>query len=163
MKKLLTPFLILLFVVLVQETSAQARAGLGFVYGSEVEEFGFNFNGEYGINENISLNANISIFFIEDVPGVDNGFWTLNFDGHYYFQGGLSGFYGLAGLNIATATFEGEILGFPVDESSSELGLNIGGGYLYDTGGAIAPFGDVKFVLGDADQLVFRAGAKYNF
>ena len=155
--------MLVLFVVASYDTQAQVRAGAAFAYGSEIEEFGLNFNGEYGINDNISANANLTIFFVEDLPGFDNGFWTLNFDGHYYFNGELAGPYALAGLNVATATVEGEFLGVPFDESTTEIGINIGVGYLYDSGGAITPFGDAKYVLGDADQLVIRAGAKFNF
>ena len=106
MKKLLTPLVLLVLVCIGFESNGQTRAGLGLVYGTEVEEAGINFNGEYGITDNISANANITIFFVEDLPGADFGYWTLNLDGHYYFQGGLSGAYALAGLNVSTATID---------------------------------------------------------
>ncbi|MEM7548552.1 MAG: outer membrane beta-barrel protein [Bacteroidota bacterium] len=137
----------------------QVRAGIGFVWGSEIEDLGINFNGEYNFDEYWSAETQLSIFFVEDEDSffgeVDRGFWTLNFDGHYHFQGNSSGPYALAGINIATFSVE--------SASDTNVGLNLGGGYLYEFDGPISAFGDVKYVISDFDQLVIRLGAKYTF
>lgn len=134
---------------------AQSRIGGGFAYGTDVEEFGLNLNGEFFLKSKLAIAPELNIFFVEG----DNGFWTINADGHFYFAGsGAASVYGLAGLNLSTVTFEranGE------DDSDTELGLNFGIGANFDINSSIMPFGQFKFVLNDYDQAVLSFGIRF--
>lgn len=140
-------------------SQAQAVVGLGLGYGTEIEEPGILLDGEFFINEELSLSPDLIIYFVEDGPGVKRGFWEFNANVHYYFvPSGVAQVYGLAGLNLATATVDVE--GF--DKSSeTELGLNLGIGANFDVGGKIKPFTEFKFTVSEFDQAVLLFGIKY--
>ena len=150
--------LVVLFALTVGVFTAQGqtRIGGGFAYGTDVEEFGLNLNGEFFLKDNLALSPELNIFFIEG----DNGFWTINADAHFYFAGSsAASVYGLAGLNLSTFKFErfnGE------DETDSELGLNLGIGSNFDINSAITPFAQFKFVINDYDQAVLSFGIRYD-
>lgn len=142
------------FIISIVSTHAQTRVGGGFSYGTDVEEFGLNFNGEFFLKDNLAISPEINIFFIEG----DGGFWTINADGHFYFAGSsAASVYGLAGLNLATASFE---LPNGEDESETELGLNLGIGSNFDINSVVMPFVQFKFVVSDFDQAVLTFGIR---
>ncbi len=154
--KYFLPFIIFIITLSTSfDAKSQLRVGAGLGWGSEIEELGINFNGEYKFLDYYSGESNITIFFIEG----NSSFWTLNLDGHYHFMGNEAGPYGLVGLNIATFELDFGFRDF--DASTTEIGLNIGGGYSANVG-RWNPFGDVKYVISDFDQLVIRVGVKYD-
>ncbi len=159
MKKLSLSIIVALFAfILTDSATAQIQAGAGFAYGSEIEELGLQVNGTYQITDNIRAAADFVYFFVEDPPGGSFGFNTLNLNGHYIIPNVPNiNAYALAGLNFAFTSTEFTVLGNTVDDSSTELGLNIGAGAEFGVGpGNI--FAEIKYVLGDADQLVIGAG-----
>ncbi|MCB0620041.1 MAG: hypothetical protein KDC41_15295, partial [Saprospiraceae bacterium] len=87
-------------------------------------------------------------------------FSTLNVDGHYLFLNESFLVYALAGLNLAFVSVD---LGAFGDASDSELGLNLGGGIQLPITDALGLLGEVKYVIGDADQLVLTVGAIFGF
>jgi len=126
---------------------AQTRLGGALAFATDTD-FGLQFNSEFFVSDNISVAPDFTLYF----PGNSENFWTINANGHYYFMEPSSGVYGLAGLQIGTSTGFGQ--------SFTRLGLNLGGGYAHDLGNFL-PFGELKFVVGDFDQLVFNAGVRW--
>ena len=157
MKKLFFTLVLVLFISLA--TQAQTRIGAGLGWGSEIEEIGIGVNGEFFLNEQWSLNPGFIFFIVDDGPFDRQDFWTFNVNANYYFaQEGTVSFYGIGGLNLSTYSYKwnGE------DDSNTELGINLGIGSNFDVGGKVMPYAELKYVLGDFDQLVLFFGAKFN-
>ncbi len=157
MRKLL---LTLSFVTMIAMASqAQTRLGAGFGWGSEIEELGLGINGEFFVNEKISLNPGFIFFFVDDGPFDKQDFWTFNANMNYYFaQEGSVEFYGIGGLNLSTYSVEWN----DDDDSNTELGINLGIGTNFVVGGSVLPYAELKYVIGDYDQLVLFFGVKFN-
>ncbi|MCB0683223.1 MAG: outer membrane beta-barrel protein [Saprospiraceae bacterium] len=144
-----------------QSAHAQFSAGAGLAYGTDS---GVNGDGAIGIQaramyqfmENIRGSANFTFFLVDDPVN----FSTLNVDGHYLFLNESFLVYALAGLNLAFVSVD---LGAFGDASDSELGLNLGGGIQLPITDALGLLGEVKYVIGDADQLVLTVGAIFGF
>ncbi len=137
--------------------AAPWRVGVGLGWGSEIEELGFGVNAEFFLNDKISLNPGFIFFLVDDGPFDNQNFWTMNINANYYFaQEGSVDFYGLGGLNLSTYSWKsnGE------KDSNTELGINLGIGANFDVGGTVQPYAEMKYVLGDYDQLVLFFGAK---
>lgn len=130
------------------------------MYGSEVEELGLQVNGTYTINEQFRAAADVGFFFVDDTNGIDTSFWTINANGHYLIQEiPKVTLYGLAGLNVTTVSNEFDTPFGRVDETDSELGLNAGVGGEFPLK-AVNLFSEIKYIIGDADQLVWTAGVR---
>lgn len=157
MKRTIKIALVLFGIIFAYSTSTQAqdiKAGGGLAYGSEVEAIGIQVGGVYNITEEVSGAADLIIFFPDNYD-----WWTLNINGHYEFHDENNmRVYGLAGLNYATWEFDSGQGSF----SNSELGLNLGGGAEMGLDFANI-YGELKYILGDADQLVISAGLRFPF
>lgn len=162
-KTLLLTLSLVLFAAV--STYGQMRAGLGVGYGLEVEQPAINANFEYMVTDVIGAAGSFSYFTTDSQGGIDSKFSAVNLDGHYYFMDSDIKAYGILGVNIGFAKVEGEILGFKFDESNTEIGANLGAGALYDLGGSIFPYAELKYagLGGDADQIVIFVGAKFEF
>lgn len=169
MKKLTTCFgVIILSFVLFGTVQAQfVKAGAGIMYGSEIEKIGIRVDGVYQITDEFRGVADLGIFFPDktDLGGGDEytlTWWELNLNGNYMFYvddtQGLAA-YALGGLNIATLRSKWEGSFGDDTESNTEVGLNIGAGVEYALDFADL-FGELKFVLGDADQLNIGVGLR---
>lgn len=154
----------LLAICAFNTAEAQFRAvGAGLMYGSETEKLGVRVDGVYQINEEFRAVADLGIFFPEsnEIFGTDykTTWWELNVNGNYLFytdpEQGLQT-YALAGLNLTTVKVK---VGDESD-SESEAGLNIGIGGEYNLDFANL-FGEIKYVLGDADQLNIGIGLRF--
>lgn len=168
MKKLsLLSFCALFIMLFTQTTNAQGiKVGGGFIYGTDIEELGLQVNGVIDLPvTNLRAAADIGFFFVEDIGDIDSNFWTFNANAHYLFDAIPSAtVYGLAGLNFATASVSGDLTIPGVgttsfDDSSTEVGLNVGGGAEFGLG-PVDAFTELKYVLGDASQVVFTAGVR---
>lgn len=138
-------------------TASQGRAqdkamwGLGLCYGSDTE---VGLDGRLflpvGSIRNFAITPNLDIFF------VDGGtFFTVDGNINYTFlpfsrSGGL---YGIGGLDIGFAKPKN-------GNSQTELGINLGGG-VRGSAGPVDLFGELKFVLGDFDQVVLYGGVYF--
>ncbi|MBO6586249.1 MAG: outer membrane beta-barrel protein [Gracilimonas sp.] len=150
-----------------QTTQAQITVGGALMYGDEVEQIGLRADGSYMINDDIDINANIG-FYLPDNTDLGGGneftatYWEVNVNGHYsLYSDEESGFsaHALAGINILgiNTSFSGPNVSG--SDSDSELGLNIGGGASYPLSfGKL--FGELKYVIGDADQVNIAAGLR---
>ena len=160
MKNVKVFYLVIAFVFagfMTQTASAQMSVGAGLSYGTEIEELGINIRFNYGFTEKIEGTANVTFWLVGE-EGIN--FTTINLDAHYYFLDNEKfNVYGIGGLNIARTKIE--FLG--VSASDSEYGLNVGAGIDLGLSDALGFFGEVKYVIGDADQLALTAGVKYAF
>lgn len=106
----------------------------------------------------ISGAADFAIYFPENFD-----WWELNANVHYDFlaEDGMK-VYGLGGLNYATMSFSVDFGEFgSASGSNSEVGLNLGGGAEFDVDFANV-YTELKYVLGNADQLALSAGLRFN-
>ncbi|MGK7388806.1 MAG: outer membrane protein [Candidatus Cyclobacteriaceae bacterium M2_1C_046] len=157
MKKLLSITGLALGIMFFSNTNALAQndftVGGGLAYGAEVEAIGIQAGATYAFTEEISGAADVIIFFPD---GYD--WWELNINGHYrFFSEDNIALYGLAGLNYATLSVD---LGQFGSASDSELGLNIGGGAEFGLDFAKL-YTEIKYVIGNADQLTLSAGLRF--
>lgn len=156
MKKSLSIACLVLGLMLVANSNAAAQdfsVGGGLAYGTEVEAIGIQGGATYAFTEEIRGAADVIIFFPDNYD-----WWELNVNGHYLFyaEEGIS-VYALAGLNYATLSID---LGQFGSASDSELGLNLGGGAEFGVDFANV-YVEVKYVLGNADQLGLSGGLRF--
>jgi len=170
--------LVVAFTFMSQNTNAQTTVGGGVAYGSEIENIGINLTGQYFIKDNIAIEGSFTYYLPKDFG---NGLGTtgenfqikwyeINANVNYYFDmPGKIKPYGLGGFNysiISVPTFNiGSILtggsAGVENVSSGKIGFNIGGGADFDLGKNFTPFAQIKYVLGDFDQLQLVAGVRF--
>ena len=115
---------------------------------------GLGANGEIFITDAIAIAPGI-IFYL---PKDDLTYLEVNVNGQYHFDlGGSFQPYALVGLNWSRV--EVDFFGSEFDDS--EVGLNLGGGVNYDTGGSIVPFGELRFTTAFDSPLMIMLGAKF--
>ncbi|MCW9708252.1 hypothetical protein [Fodinibius salsisoli] len=163
MKKIIFTSCLLFGLLLTFNTSSHAQegriqAGPGLAYGGEAENLGISLDGYYTINEEFRAGAAFTYFFANDLYSS----YAIDLNGNYIFhnEDELMA-YGIAGLNIFTYSWDSDVAG--VDDSESEIGLNLGAGLEYNVDFANL-FGELKFAgLGsDANQLVLGAGLRFD-
>jgi outer membrane protein X len=149
-----------------QTTKGAMRIGAQLGYGTEIESLGIGARFDYAITEQILLAPDLMYFFGKSESNFDLSWFDINLNGNYLFDIGNAEItpYALAGLNFGILSVDYDypsgIPGTPGDTSSTEIGLNIGGGADFLVG-TLTLFGEIRYVLGDADQLVIAAGAKF--
>jgi opacity protein-like surface antigen len=161
---------ILGFLALAPAAQAQLQVGGGLAFGTEIEKLGLQITGNLPVAQEGKIRAAPDlIFYLKDDFGTgDLRWWEVNLNGNYLFMEGEEyNVYALAGINIANVNFDFDVNipgvpGVGFDQSSTELGLNIGGGIEYGV-----PFGNLygeaKYILSDFDQLVISAGVRIPF
>ncbi len=156
----------LLFVT--QNTQAQTakgdmRLGAQLGYGTEIESLGIGARFDYAITDQILLAPDLMYFFGKSQDGVDFSWFDINLNGNYVFEMSNPDIipYVLAGLNIAffSVDFEGISI-FPGGGSSTNIGLNLGGGVDFVVS-TFFVFGELRYVLSSSDQLVISGGVKF--
>ena len=167
--------IILIFILALTATSqklqAQAAIGGGLAYGTEIESAGININGTYKINENIALAPGLIYYFPKAYFADYKLKWLeVDLNGHYYFNtSGNVKPYALAGLNFSFITFPTyNFSGFfggtsdVENETTTKVGLNLGGGVEFDLDAPVKPFGQLSYsVIDTFDQLVIVAGVRF--
>lgn len=151
-------FITLFFLLSIQfAAGAQFLAGAGISYGTEVEAVGLQPRVIYTISGPWRAGADFNYY----LDGEDyTSFWDLNLNGQYVFHDTESlKAYALAGLNFLR--FKGDIFGFG-DATDTNIGLNIGAGVQAPVG-PLQGLAEVRYVLGDFDQLVISATLLYAF
>lgn len=139
-----------------QAQDLDLKAGLTFPATSE--KLGLNVGAKYGITPEIDAEAALSLFAPTKVGDSKFNIWMLDLNGHYNFEV-QDGFiaYPLAGLNFTGATSKvGD-----TRAGNTELGLNIGGGAMYQISDPLKVFLDLRYVLGNADQAIIGFGVYY--
>ena len=130
-------------------------------YGTEdFSELGVGVRGTYLLTDVIAGAADFNYHF----PGEGLTFWDLNINGHYHFDlnGGVTPYAG-AGINYSNLSVDldfGEFGDFG-SASTSEVGINVLGGVFTDLDNGVRLYGEGRFVISDADQLVLTVGAGF--
>ncbi|MBC9795205.1 outer membrane beta-barrel protein [Sinomicrobium weinanense] len=156
-----------LLLLTYQLTFAQndTRIGGKLMYGSEIETFGIGATAEIPILDKLVIAPDIGFYFPKKEHGIKTNVFELNGNVNYYFvEEENIGFYGLGGLNYThvKAKIDNDVAGFSGSGSNGEVGLNLGAGANFHIGQGFLPFAEIKYVLGDFDQLVIAAGVKFN-
>ena len=137
-------------------TREAPRFGLQASYGND-SEFGIGARVRYGLQglfprAPLSAIGSVDVFF----PGGGLTWFDFNYNIVYNFQPAgapkLTPYVG-GGLNFAYVTGNGG--------HASELGLNLTGGTEFRSNSRVTPYLDLRFVLGDADQMVLTGGIKF--
>ena len=141
-----------------------ASAQVGFVvqgsYGFDVEEFGIGGGVNLGIGsltakQGIRLEATFDYFLVSDPAK----FWEIN--GNLLKDiPSVKNLYVGAGVNYAHSSIDAGFCGTLVDCSSSDVGINVLGGYKLGSGKA-APFVQARFAIGGAEQLYVTGGFRF--
>lgn len=151
MKKLGVALAFIVCMIASYDSNAQ-KIGVMLGYGTDVEELGLGINGEFNINSKVSISPSFIYWFVENAS-----VWEFNANVNYYFtKAGSADFYGLAGINMFSVKADVENA-----DRASEVGLNLGAGANFNVGKNWEPFTELKFVLGDADQLGLFFGVKF--
>ena len=144
-------------IIQAQASKGDIRVGGHLGFGTEIESLGIAARGDYAVTNNILIGPDFIYFF-----GNNNLNWfDLNFNGNYLFEINNPDItpYALAGLNLAIISYDSEYLGIG-NSSATEIGLNLGGGADFVVSTFIV-FGELRFVLSSADQLVIAGGVKF--
>jgi outer membrane protein X len=135
------------------------RIGGKLMYGSEIETVGIGATAEIPILDKLVIAPDIGFYFPNKEGDVKVSMFEVNGNANYYFlEEETIGFYGLGGLNYTRVKVK-------IDDSSDsdgEIGLNLGAGANFHIGQSFLPFAEIKYIVGDADQLVIAAGVKFN-
>ncbi|MBI9071886.1 MAG: outer membrane beta-barrel protein [Melioribacteraceae bacterium] len=181
MKKVLfTVVLLLCVTVAVNAQSGQMAVGGGIVvampmgdFGDEAGMgFGATVRGEYALNKQMSIVADIGYITYgeEELFNISYSYSQIPIMAgvKYYFN---NGFYGIGQLGIHMFSFDMDVpsetyMGITVgggssSSSTSEFGLNIGGGYEAKVGNMILDLSAQYGMISDANQLLLRAGLKF--
>jgi outer membrane protein X len=165
---LFTAFTAISLLFVVHNTQAQAtkgdmRLGGQLGYGTEIESLGIGARFDYAITDQILLAPDLMYFFGKSEGSVDFSWFDINLNGNYLFDTGNPDItpYVLAGLNIAILSVSVDgFSGFGGFGSGTQIGFNIGGGADFVVG-TITVFGELRYVLSSADQLVIAGGVKF--
>lgn len=126
--------------------------GAGLSYGAEIEAIGLEGRFYYDLNKKpkMRIAADLVYYFVDDPLT----FYTIDANLHYEIADFSSGFaYAIGGLQIATAGVKGF-------GSDNDLGLNLGVGAEFKAGFGGIPV-EIKYVVGNADQLILSGGLRF--
>lgn len=150
---------------------AGAQVGISLPMGSfgDIANMGFGFAGNffYGINNNIDVTGSIGyISWGTDFDEISYSNIPILAGARYYFQKSQFTPYGLAelGMNLFSIDLpEYEIFGqtYGGSESTSEFGLNIGGGFLYNLGNMDLDVNAKINIISDLNHLTLFAGLRF--
>ncbi len=143
----------------VQAQENRLLIGAGASYATDIDNIGLFVKGIYRITPQWEAEASYTYFFEND-----NWNWSvLDLNAHYVFYNyeGID-FYGLAGANITFLNFNHDVPG--VDNTSSDEGLNLGGGARFGLSDNLSFNPELKYTLfGDIDYLTLSVGLLYHF
>lgn len=158
MKKILLVIGLLAVMALASPVFSQINHRVGPMIsfaGGDVDETGIGLVGEFGVAQKVSIAPQFIFYF----PGDDYNFFEVNLNANYYFfNQDVFEMYGLGGLNVAHAGYDGP----GEDYSDTEIGLNLGIGTNFQLGKKFVPFAEFRFTIGEYDQFALGLGVKFN-
>lgn len=160
--KNLTPFLLFAVAIFYSSNlSAQIGLGAGVAAGSKVNNaLGAQFKILYEFEHPWRVSADFINFFDGyDATILNDKITEINANAHYKFTEPDDRFiYGLIGLNYTKKHI-------PVftSQSTSEIGWNIGFGGQFVIDESVSLYTEVKYIIGDAKQMVISVGGVYMF
>jgi hypothetical protein len=172
MKKLLFTVLVLfLFIGVINAQEGKMHAGgqvgislpMGDFGDGANMGFGFLGNFFYGINANIDLTGSIGyISWGSDADGASFSNVPIVAGARYYFQKSQFTPYGVAeiGINNLSFSYESSFFG-DYSVTSTEIGLGLGGGFLYSLGNMDLDVNAKINIISDANHLTLFAGLRF--
>ena len=147
----MTIFVLFPFLLIAQDFSL----GGGLGYGTQINNVGLNFRGDVKFDKQWSITPHFNYFFNKTEGEVIYKWNALNIDGHYFFEmDQIWTIYPLFGINFSTVSEKINDIKF----SNSDVGINLGIGAEYHFDRRLSGFGEIKYVISDADQLVITLG-----
>ena len=160
MKNLLSLF-VFTFVLLcgLQTAQAQTRLGGGLAFGTDADAIGLTAKAQFDVNDKWRVSPSFTYYFVDLID-----FYEINADAHYMLtEGGASpSFYAIGGLNMSFVSFSLSAFGVNVSETASEFNINLGAGANLELTDSLMGYGEVKYALGGASQLVLNAGVLFS-
>ena len=152
-----------------EESNAQTTVGGGIAYGTDIESVGIHADGQFFINERMTIAPSILYYFPREiVEGFNFKWFEINGNINYYFiTDEKVNVYGLTGLNVSIVsvpvfTFSSIFgNGDTNNSSTTKIGLNIGVGADFDIGSNIIPFGQLRYNISSFNQLAIEAGVRF--
>lgn len=161
------------------QAAGDFRLNAGLALGTEAgfngSGLGINIGGEYLFTENFSASPSFTYFFesSETVLGDEYSvrLSSFNIDGRYYFTSGPLQVYGIAGIAVLSITTEippivvsggGAFISTGGGKvSTSETGINFGGGLVYMMTDKLGLNGQLKYQTPGDGQAVLNGGITY--
>jgi hypothetical protein len=172
MKKVLTVVAIIFLLI----GTANAQQGKMFAGGQvgislpmgdfgDAANMGFGFLGNfyYGLNQNLDLTASVGyISWGSDADGASFSNVPILAGIRYYFQRSQFTPYGVAelGINNMSFTYDSEYFG-SYSATSSDFGLNLGAGFLYNLGNMDLDINAKINIISDTNNLTLFAGLRF--
>jgi len=148
--------------------TSNLRVGGGLVYGTDIDNVGIDINGVYQFDEQWEGGIAFTHFFKKNYTT-----WNiLDFDGHYTFYSDNSklSVYGLGGLSLTFAkakfpavTFNGMTVMSETTVSSTNAGLNLGGGINYALTDQLNLAPELKVTIANATYVRMCVNLQYRF
>lgn len=158
-----------LFIYTLALAQDEKKIGGLLAFGTEIESAGIGVNAEFPIASvsKLSIAPSFIFYFPKTNSFVKTTLWELNINANYYFTSSDKvDVYGIGGLNYTTAKVKTDFSSIGYGENSasdSSVGLNLGAGANFKLDKSFVPFAELKYTLGDFDQLVLAGGLKFNF
>jgi len=145
-----------------QTTEGTMRIGGQLGFGTEIESLGIGARFDYAITDQILLAPDLMYFFGSSEEDYDFNWFDINLNGNYLFNTENPDIipYALAGFNIAILSVDYDNPLIDEDSDNTEIGFNLGGGVDFLVGNLFV-FGELRYVLSSADQLVIAGGVKF--
>lgn len=161
MKKLFLAMLIAFVSIGAFAQENKVSVGAQLSYGSDHERVGLGIKGQYGLIDNIRLEAAFNYFFKQD----NISLYDLNVNVHYVIPiTEQFSVYPLAGLTYMKASASVKEEGLKLSVSDSRLGVNLGVGAQYQINSNWAIVAELKYqIIKDMSQLVPSIGVVYTF
>jgi outer membrane immunogenic protein len=110
------------------------------------------------LNNQWSIAPHINWFFNKNRNGISTRWKAFNVDGHYYLEAkNFWTIYPIAGINLATVSEKVNDITY----SNFDIGINLGVGSEYSIDTNISGFGEIKYVISNADQVVIALGVLF--
>ena len=151
-----------------QFDKSKLRAGVGFVYATEIANIGVTLNGVYSFTEQWEACLGFSHIFEKDYLRYN----VVDLDAHYVFYRPNEKFniYGLAGFGFTfwKASLPAMNLGngysiTEFSEDGTEGGLNLGVGINYKLSNRLNLSPEIRYTIMDGSYLRFGASLQYLF
>lgn len=134
------------------------RLGGGLGYGTVAKNIGLNIRGDVMLDKQWSVTPHINWFFNKNSNGITKKWKAFNIDGHYSFEvEKFWSIYPIVGINFATVSEKVNDITY----SNFDVGINLGFGSEYRFDPSFSGFGEIKYVISDADQAVITLGVLY--
>ncbi|RKF03460.1 outer membrane protein with beta-barrel domain [Tenacibaculum lutimaris] len=139
---------------------SQTKVGANVVYGTS-SGLGLGVKASFDVSEKFKISPSVNYYFPEDIPGVSTTSMSFEADAHYFFElQDKFSLYPLAGLNVWYTSVSSSYAAFSA--SSTNFGLNLGGGANYKLSDKLTGFSEIKLMVTQGSQVVFNAGVMYS-